>query len=256
MKKIINTIKWATALAILLNISACKKDKVDTDTPSTGNVKIEFENKWGAGTDFELNTTHIHPTLNHDLKISTLKYYVSNIKLKKADGSWWAAPESYYLVDASNASSLILDVPNVPTGDYKELSYMIGVDSVRNTSGAQTGALATSNGMFWSWMSGYIFFKCEGNSSNSTASMGSFTYHVGGFSGANSALKTINIPFQMHTLTTTPAATPQIHITTDVSKLFGAVNVSTANNVQMPGANAAALASQFATAFELEHIHN
>ena len=81
---------------------------------------------------------------------------ISNFKLKKSDGTWWIHPESYFLVDLSNDLSTTLDLGSVPSGEYTELSYTIGVDSLRNVSGAQSGALSTTNNMFWSWNTGYI----------------------------------------------------------------------------------------------------
>ncbi|MCU0495618.1 MAG: hypothetical protein MUD01_28865, partial [Chloroflexaceae bacterium] len=58
-----------------------------------------------SGANFSLNNPLIHPMTNDTLTFTTMKYYVSNLKLKLADGSWWVHPESYFLVDASNVAS-------------------------------------------------------------------------------------------------------------------------------------------------------
>ena len=79
------------------------------------------------------------------------------------------------------AKAATLTLSDVPEGSYTEMSYVLGVDSTRNVSGAQAGALSTANGMFWSWSTGYIMLKAEGTSPNSGT--GSFSFHLGGFSG-------------------------------------------------------------------------
>ena len=66
---------------------------------------------------------------------------------------------------------------------------MIGVDSARNTSGAQLGALDPANSMFWSWNSGYIFVRMEGNSPQSTQPYNKLQFHIGGFKGATNCIK-------------------------------------------------------------------
>jgi hypothetical protein len=61
------------------------------------------------------------------------------------------------------------------------MEFMIGVDSARNNSGAQTGALDPTNGMFWSWSTGYIMAKFEGTSAQSPAAANALKFHIGGF---------------------------------------------------------------------------
>jgi chorismate-pyruvate lyase len=87
------------------------------------------------------------------MNFTKFKYYVSNLKLKKADGTWWVHPESYFLVDAADAASTTLSLGTLPVGEYTEMEYTLGVDSTRNVSGAQSGALAPSD-MFWNWNTG------------------------------------------------------------------------------------------------------
>ncbi|UPT67237.1 MAG: hypothetical protein M0D57_00620 [Sphingobacteriales bacterium JAD_PAG50586_3] len=147
-------------LAALVAFSACKKDD---DMEGTGQFKLELEHSFGADA-FELNSANFYTTASGEtVKFSMLKYYVSNVVLTKADGTTWAQPESYYLVDAESPASALLTINDVPAGDYTAVSFVLGVDSTRNVSGAQTGALSTSNGMFWSWNSGYIFLKPKAN---------------------------------------------------------------------------------------------
>ena len=48
--------------------------------------------------------------------------------------------------------------------------------------------------MFWTWNSGYIMAKLEGNSPASAAPQHGFTFHIGGFRGGENALRKITLP--------------------------------------------------------------
>lgn len=240
------------------NEKAKKDDGSCTYTPAatTGKVTIMLEHTWAdSGTEFELGTAYTHPTTNDDLTFTTLKYYISNFKLKKADGTWWTQPNSYYLVNLSDPSTTSLTLTDIPNGNYTEVSYVLGVDSTRNVSGAQEGALSTTNGMFWSWNSGYIMVKAEGTCPQSGT--GSFTYHLGGFSGTNKIVTTRTDAFGAESLVVSATSNGKIHFMVDPSELFlNYGSVTNGSNVQMPGAMAKNLATGFYSGFMFEHIHN
>ena len=170
MKTLKTTIILSTLVTI---ISSCKKDPKDepNNTNNTGSFAIKTEHFWGPSgttTVFELNKWLVHPKIGDSLKFDKFKYYLTNVQLKKSDGTWWKDIESYYLVDLSLLNGNIITIDNVPNGTYTEMKYVLGVDSARNNSGAQTGVLSVANGMFWSWNTGYIFLKAEGESPSFT----------------------------------------------------------------------------------------
>lgn len=96
--------------------------------------------------------------------MTKFKYLVSNVKLTRADGTVFAAPESYYLVDAAQPATAHVVVVGVPLGTYTGLSFVVGVDPLGNTAGAQTGALDRNNDLYGDWTAGYVFLKMEGTS--------------------------------------------------------------------------------------------
>ena len=125
--------------------------------------------------------------------INLFRFYVSNIVLKGANGTPdYVQPESYHLVNLTSASTFSLTLPNVPDGVYSAVEWMLGVDSARNVSGVQTGALDPANGMFWTWNSGYVQFQLEGSMPDRTLD---FLYHIGGFKGQFNPLHTQTIVF-------------------------------------------------------------
>lgn len=113
--------------------------------------------------------------------INKLKYYVSNFlipgsKMKKEQ-------DPYHLINASvKDNSFTLKLAQ---GVYDNINFLVGVDSIRNCSGAQTGGLDPINDMFWTWNSGYVVFKLEGRSLSSNADLNRIEHHLGGFKGLN-----------------------------------------------------------------------
>ena len=188
-------------------------------------------------------------------KVSTFKYFISNIKLNGSGNADYTETESYHLVDQSTGSSMSFDMMNVPTGHYSSITFMIGVDSARNTSGAQTGALDVSTGMFWSWNTGYIMLKFEGTSPQAPTTGGMLMMHAGGFSGNNSVLKTVTLTFD-NPIEVTESGVPHIHLQADVLALFKSPNkisFATMNTIHMPGTDAKNFADNYAHMFTVTY---
>jgi hypothetical protein len=186
--------------------------------------------------------------------VSKLNYYISNVKLN-ATNSTYTETDSYHLVQQSDAASRAFNLGTVPAGTYYSVTFMIGVDSLRNVSGAQTGALDPTNGMFWSWSTGYIMFKMEGISPKSAQPDRSLIYHFGGFTGAYSVLRTVTLNFSTPIKVTTTAEN-HVHITADLLMLFKSpniVNFAITSSVQMPGAEAKAMADNYANMFTVTY---
>ncbi|MBK7817412.1 MAG: hypothetical protein IPJ60_07490 [Sphingobacteriaceae bacterium] len=257
MKKII--------LASLITIAfiACKKDPVEpeptpTPQPTTGSMKIEFEPK--VGDSALVFDTKKYVNVNTDtFKVNIFRYYVSNIVLTKSDNSTYSVPNSYYKVNHNVVGKNVFTMSGIPIANYKAIQFMIGVDSTRNVSGAQSGDLAVSD-MFWSWSTGYIFAKLEATSPQSSAGGQTVTFHVGGFTTPNNSIRTANISFGSSTANVTAGTTPEVHLKSDLAKWFfgagGTVTFATMNTIMSPGANAKKIADNYAQSFSFEHVHN
>lgn len=132
--------------------------------------------------------------LGEDYKVSTFKFYVSNISLLQEQPAPVARKEDgFFLVDAANPASQIIEV-QLNAVPFNRLMFQVGIDSIWNVSGAQTGALDPMNGMFWTWNSGYIMAKLEGSSSFSRGLNNTFTYHIGGFREGEKTQREVILP--------------------------------------------------------------
>ena len=251
-----HAIKAVLALAVVA-AAACKKDETPTNpTPQTGSFVLELDHVWGMNmAPFSMNTAMVHPMTGDSLTFTTFKYYVSNLQLQKTDGTWWAQEESYYLVDLSTPESAEITVANVPAGDYTGFRFTLGVDSTRNVSGAQTGALDPAEGMFWSWNSGYIMLKAEGTSPQ--AGDGTFVFHLGGFTGLNTAVHVRDYTFNGTVMKVGAGMMPMIHMMANPARLWhSGTSVSVTNKVHMPGVTAGQMKSDFDSWVYLDHVHN
>jgi hypothetical protein len=251
--KTINLI-FSAILALTLFLSSCKKQDHDNQENGNGQVTINLNHHWGMGTEpFKLDSAYKHPMNGDTMKFIKYNYYISNFKLRKADGTWWIHPESYFLVDLSNQATSTLDLGAIPSGEYTELSYTLGVDSLRNVSGAQSGALSTTNNMFWSWNTGYIMIKAEGLSPQSTS--GTFAFHLGGFKGAYNIVKTKAVDFSSNPLTITKDKKSEVHFNVNMAMTWcTSGSCAGTSSVMMPGALAYQMASDFHNGFVFDYI--
>ncbi len=169
---------------------SCKKDEkvVTPETPTVAepSVSMNFDARVN-GQSMQPDTWYLN-FFADSFTVRRFNYYISNVKLKRVDGFVYSEPESYHLnkhIDHKDNFTL----SNVPEGTYNAIEFLIGVDSLRNVSGAQTGDLAVSEQMFWEWNTGYIFFKLEGACKTADPNREDFAVHIGGFSGRDNAIQ-------------------------------------------------------------------
>jgi len=256
-------------IASTIVISCKKNDSEPAPNPNvTGSLEVEFENFVGTQ-KFAFGTSYTNPNTNESFTPTMLRYFVSNIELKTSTGTVFTIPQndSYFLIDQEKPESLKFTLNGIPEGDYNEISFTIGVDSLRNTKpvGERTGNLdisGTAQGMYWSWNSGYIFVKFEGSSPQSTAADQKYRYHIGGFGGYSS--KTINtirkktLSFGKDIAKVRAKTAPTVHLITDVMKLFnGSTQLKIAdNNTVMFSAFGVNIANNYVDMFSYDHVHN
>ncbi len=256
------------SVLILSLFTACNPDKIKPG--EKGSIKLEFDNMVGES-DFVLNTGTYTNASSEQFSVTKLSYYISNIKLKNADGKEFVAPQSYHLVREEVASSQLITLNDIPADDYTEISFTIGVDSLRNTMNAseRTGDLDVGGvgaDMYWMWNSGYIFFKMEGTSPavplDSVTNQRNFYYHIGGFGGYSSPtinnIKTTSLSFMGEKATVRDDKTPEVHIGADLLKVFtGVKNIKLADNPTiMFNPTSVDIANNYQSMFEVHHVHN
>jgi hypothetical protein len=250
--------------SLTVGFLACQRN--EGATPATGSLAITFNNVVGSQ-DLALNTGTYQNAAGEQFTVALLNYFVSNIRLKRADGSEYVVPQdsSYFLIREADPASQVVTLRSVPVGDYTSLTYMIGVDSLRSTmdisrrKGVLEPAGTTNSGMYWDWNSGYIFFKLEGTSPQAPVDPTGtprFQYHVGLFGGYDTKtlnnLRTPTVSFGSNTVSVQAAQTTPISLKADVLRVFdGKTQVSIAkNSTVMVSPYSANLADNYAQMFQ------
>jgi len=188
MKSFIKTIIFST---ILTGAAIIAKGQ------ARENVILKINNVVG-GSPLVLNDNTYTNMSGEKFTITTLNYFVSNFKFKRKDGSEYIVPQdsSYFLIKETDSTTKRIHL-NIPNDEYTAINFIIGVDSLRSTSDIshRTGVLDISggmlDGMYWTWNSGYIFFKLEGICEQAKPDMTGhkkFHYHIGGFGGYDKPL--------------------------------------------------------------------
>lgn len=139
--------------------------------------------------------------LNQEFSVTRFKYYITNIVFSRKEGKP-VTYNNYFLIDEEKPDSKKIVLENIPGGEYVSVNFTVGVDSIDNCSGAQSGALDPINGMFWTWNTGYIFMKLEGISEFSAAPNAMLEYHIGGFKQPHNSIRTISLPLNKSMLMT------------------------------------------------------
>lgn len=232
-----------------------KDDPVTNIKAATGKLKFEFSNVVG-NQPLVLNTNWYRNAAGDSFQVSMYKYYVSNVTLTTDDGKTYTEPDSYHLIDQSKTETLRFELDSLPAGNYTSVHFLIGVDSAANTSGPRTGALDPVNGMIWDWNTGYVMAKMEGKSPQTRNNF--FEYHIAGFSGVNSVLRTLTLPFP-EAAKVSATTGPNVHLFSDVAQWFYApqnISISTYSDVSTVGSDAAMIATNYADMFHVDHIDN
>lgn len=238
-------------LLCILTLFSCQKE-INDDRKQ---VEIAVQFNAVAGTQpLVFENTYSNP-FGEDFTVTSFKFYIHNVQLGSLTGSASVnTGEAHTLVDfdATKENTVVAGV--VPEGRYRLLSFSIGVDSVRNFSGAQTGALDPLHGMFWTWNSGYIMAKMEGASDFAATPGNTLEYHIGGFSGEQNVVKKVTLLFPEEIEV---AEKITISINADILKWFsGNYDIRIAENpvCMTPGELAVKIAGNYANMFTIEEV--
>lgn len=226
---------------------------------SSGKLKISFTHTVNAHPLSMNDSTYINSN-NESYKISKLKYYLFNFKLN--DIPLYSQQGKYILVNAEKKDNVI-EFEKINNGTYSSISFDLGVDSIDNCSGAQNGSLDPINDMFWTWNSGYVFFKLEGSSPNSTADLNRIEYHLGGYKGEYALKTTIHLNFvdnngNQSAIIIDSKKETEIVTEMNVDEFWqeGKINIKEQPICVSPGILAKKLGNCFSTLFSIKSILN
>lgn len=178
-------LSYKTALIIITTLffASCKKDKnnaQENNTLGISNSTLQFNITIKSN-----NPTIIWDSINNTnaagnkYSVHKLNLYISNIILKKDDGSIFKTDKIFY-IDPSQASKNSFQLDSIPKGNYIEFSCLIGIDSLRNVNYGLGSSIDNLN-MSWptAMGGGYHFVKMEGHYKDTAGIVHGYAIHLG-----------------------------------------------------------------------------
>jgi hypothetical protein len=190
---------------VLLGLSACQKQK-----RSAADVNIVFHHSI-SNQPLTIGPKSYVNAAGNQYSVDLLKYYLSHLILRNENGSEFAL-NNYMLIDASDPATCQELAIQVPNGTYTSLRFYLGIDSAKNYSLAQGGDLDPMYGMFWSWNTGYIFFKHEGEFIKSNGNTAQILFHL----GTDKAYTAVEVPINL----TVEGSSKVLNINFDLGKMY------------------------------------
>lgn len=193
-----------------------------------------------------------------DFRIDVFRIYVGNFMLMDEGTEPVAGnTDDYHLLDVHDSSSLRVHLHG-NGNPFNRLRLQIGIDSIHNVSGAQSGALDPLLGMFWTWQTGYINAKFEGSSPWSPRADKRFTYHIGGFRQGQDTKRTVLLDLPASAdWTLHRSGRTEITMHMDIDAWFRSEHdlpIAAQAQLMQPGAEALRYADNYARMFFLESI--
>ena len=186
------------------------------------------------------HTSYPLGTTTDSFRVSQLKFYIHDVKLFHNKKVVHQLDKQFHLFDLADSISHYL-IFESPRKCYNYIEFDIGVDSNTNAEGVQGGALDPMNGMYWTWQSGYINFKLEGNSPLCKSRKNKFQFHIGGFSKTCYPIRRIRLKLRSKN---------EIRIYLNVEYLLIAANLAEQHTIMSPKSNAVEFADHFIDAFQ------
>lgn len=244
---------------IALALISCEKETTNDSHIQTGTIRLTIDN----GFDGDLLSTDQEYIIESGdtVKISMMRYYISNVCLTKDNGDTVKIPNSYYLIDLEGRA---LEIKDIPTATYTGLCFGLGVDKDANHDIARNDGDLDPNGadgMIWDWNSGYKFIRIEGDYKGDTSS-GSFKFHVGGdvnyktmhFSENRFAMR-ISSSEMLFNAVVSSEKTTEIHLLSNLAEAFKTPNTIDLDTDNTAHGISTKIADNYAeNFFQLQHV--
>jgi hypothetical protein len=235
------------AFLLYFNISCTKKN--DTASIATGQFFLHLHTNIDTAEVDGYNTVIVSQS-KRKISLSIAQLYISNIQLLKIDGSVYPVTGKVLLKVLVNEGYL---VGNVPAGNYKSVSFSVGLNSTENNTAPLTSDTVFYHPEIWFGNSaqpeGFVFLNFEGKIDTTTKANGSesqlqpFVYKIRTVSN----LSNVSMPEQKFTVL--PNQPEYVHIIINYFKIFNGIDLSQPGNlsVQNPSDNSNTVVKQIVT---------
>ncbi len=164
----------------------------DVEAAKKSTLQLEFQPDIN-GAPLVLNHSYYVPELKDSASVRRLKFYISDISFFKSDKRVAQAEQRFFLFNMEDNPSMQRQIELPKNIDFDEVRFTIGVDSTTQMKGVQGGDLDPMHGMYWTWQSGYINFKLEGQSKSCPGRKNVFQFHIGGFQAPYNSIRNVRL---------------------------------------------------------------
>lgn len=211
-------------VSLCFTMASCNDGGDDEPTPQptpgngvtftqAGSLQLNITHTFG-GVAFDLAPSTYITAANDTIRVTQLAYYISNIVLTDVNGKK-TPMNGYFLQEFLPGKPNKISLQNVPAGTYTSISYLIGVDSLANSTGEHDGDLDPSYGMYWTWNTGYVFVRLKGRYG---AANNSYSIDIGGTQNGMKVSHNL-LPYKVSGTGFAAA------LTFDVAKVFNTPNI-------------------------------
>lgn len=199
-------------------------------------IRLEWQVNY-LGQNVQSDKTYTHQT--DTITIKELKWYISKVTLLQNDQIVFSDPKIAHLLNIADPKSLEIELKSRKKISFNKIQFSIGIDSPTNVSGALGGDLDPTKGMYWTWQSGYINIKIEGESNSITNH--DFQLHLGGYLPPFAAIQTVVLPITN--------SSNDIKIGIELALWLGKISSIGPTHIMSPSKEAVSMSKEFAKQF-------
>lgn len=201
----------------------------DSATPTIRNVQLNFELEHRVGPAVvEYDTIIYTNAYGNKYSVATLKYFISDIRLHRTDGTEFHFDMEQYVDGRDENTTSYIPDQKIPAGDYSGITFIYGLDSVKNVPGAFPNA--PENAMEWppALGEGYHYMKLEGKFDSATI-VKNYQAHTGPSRG-NQFFIEVSVPNSSFTATNDSQT---VTLIMNINKWWVEPNTLDLNNMSM-----------------------
>jgi len=218
-------ITFITIGVFFIFATSCKKESTTVDM---GTFALHLHTNIDTN-EADLGTAY-HDASGRQILLNVAQFFISNVKLKKTDGTFYSISGVTVLKTPDEEEYII---GKAPAGNYSSVTFDVGVQSSDNHSDPNsfpdTSALHTTDPNAWygTTANGYIFMNIQGMVDTSAGNNGNVDFPISYQIGTDANLKTVSMPDQAFTIP--KDETQLVHIICDYGAVLTGIDFKTEN---------------------------
>lgn len=165
----------AAALLAAGTLASCDDP---AEPPRSGSVALRFDHAVGQDS-LVFGDLRYTNAAGNVYSVTALRYYVSDVQLRREDGTLWGL-DAVHFRDAADPATRSWPLSGVPNGRYTEIRFTFGLDAQKNVTGTLPDTQENLN-MRWPDVlgGGYHYLQLEGRYLAAGSTNSGYATHLG-----------------------------------------------------------------------------